>query len=522
MTDARRRLQILITVAVSLIVLAAPARGGDWFGFHVGPGGFSLSFGSTDWTVYGSAWHNPGWSVDYHVALAGYGEWVWVDGLGQCWRPWVATAWRPYTHGRWVWTCQGWTWVAYEPWGYFPHHYGHWALSSYGWVWSPGYVYRPANVVWVGAGGYVGWYASPPPGWSHARRGWHRGWRHGYERGWSDGYSSGWHDAQHATYTRWQHFGADDLSRHAVPHHSVATGRTAAAVRAGVAAPDRTVLAGRGVRTPELEIESRVVRVGDRRVTVTRPSGVEAAVRRHAEPTVRRALSRDAQNTAAARARSDRAAPTARGSDAPSVNSASRSTTNRSRPASSPSGEARRPTRSRSAPDPATVVSRAPAPVATDRAIRGSRSTTPSTRSSTPRTGSGTPSASDREDRRPAPSAISRNRSNPRRSAPTDIRPGNTSARPSRESASSRQPDRRTAPSAEARSQRDSRTPVDTRSRRTATERQRPSSASSRSADGSSSSESRRSTADARSPSARSRSNDRTTDSRRPSRKRQE
>ena len=83
MSDTRRRtITIVFVVLISLTLLAAPARGGDWFGLHIGSGGFGVSFGSTDWAVYGASWQQPGWSVDYHVALSGYGEWVWVSGLG--------------------------------------------------------------------------------------------------------------------------------------------------------------------------------------------------------------------------------------------------------------------------------------------------------------------------------------------------------------------------------------------------------------------------------------------------------
>lgn len=305
MTEAKRKLQILLLVAISLIILAAPARSGDWFGVGIGPDGFSLSFGFSNWAVYGSSWSDPSWRVDYHTALSGYGEWVWIDGLGQCWRPWVAAGWRPFCHGRWVWTPLGWTWVAYEPWGYFPHHYGNWALSSHGWVWTPGYDYRPANVVWVGAGGFVGWYASPPPGWSHARRGWHHGARDGRPIGFDRGGFTGWHDAQHATYARWRDFGADDISRHAVTHGTVRRSEAAASIRAGIGAPDRDGLDRRGIDTPRMDVESRVIRLGDRQVTVTRPKGAGIDVRRHAEPTVERALARQPQPANVSRVRDD-------------------------------------------------------------------------------------------------------------------------------------------------------------------------------------------------------------------------
>ncbi len=297
MKQRARRVLYAIAIVLTLTLLAAPARGAEWFGVQVGSGGLSIAFGSNNWAVYGSSWSNPNWQVDYHVALSGYGNWVWVDGLGQCWRPMVAVGWRPYTHGRWVWSSYGWTWVAYEPWGFFPHHFGHWAMSHQGWVWVPGYTYRPANVTWVTAGGYVGWYACPPPGWSHAAMGYGRGYDHGYRRGYQNGYRggydngywSGWNDARYATYSQWNNFGAEDLSKHAV---------TASTVRASAGAqprivtgvPDRPTLARRGVVLPEKTMETRTVRVDSREVLIARPSGVHDMVQRHGGRTVERAL----------------------------------------------------------------------------------------------------------------------------------------------------------------------------------------------------------------------------------------
>ncbi len=144
------RLHIVLVLLVTPVI-AAPtiASASGHFSLHVGPGGTSMAFGSTDWAVYGSSWNDAGWGVTYEATLAGYGEWVRVDGIGRVWRPWVAPGWRPYSHGRWVSTTMGWTWIAYEPWGYLPHHYGNWALTTFGWVWAPGWTYRPATVSWM-------------------------------------------------------------------------------------------------------------------------------------------------------------------------------------------------------------------------------------------------------------------------------------------------------------------------------------------------------------------------------------
>ncbi len=198
--------------------VATPAQAGGSFGMHVGNGGFGVTVGIGDWGPYTNSWTNPQWSLDYNVALSGYGEWVWAGDLGRVWRPWVAVGWRPYTYGRWVSTTFGWTWVAYEPWGYVPHHYGSWAMCNFGWVWVPGYTYSCGNVVWVRSGGYVGWYARPPWGWSHAARGYHHGYR--------DGYRDGWHDARYATYVDWHHMASDNVSHYrGHPHRRIPRSR---------------------------------------------------------------------------------------------------------------------------------------------------------------------------------------------------------------------------------------------------------------------------------------------------------
>lgn len=306
MSDRKRHtITIAFVVLVSLTLLAAPARGADWFSLSLGSTGFGVGFGSSDWGVYGASWSNPGWSVDYHVALAGYGEWLWVNGIGQCWRPWVRPDWRPFTYGRWVWTVYGWTWVAYEPWGFFPHHYGHWAMTHSGWVWAPGTSYVAANVVWVQVGTRVGWYASPPPGWSHSyggfhsgyAHGWHNGFVRGYERGHVDGYWAGWGDARYATFVDWNHLGSDDLGRHSVPASAVRGRLGTAAPRAGVAAPDRGELARRGISVPQMTLDRRTARVAGRDVMVARPREATDSIARNARTVVERALTPAAVQT---------------------------------------------------------------------------------------------------------------------------------------------------------------------------------------------------------------------------------
>lgn len=288
-----RRLAVIAAAAALIAIGGAPsAEAGGAVGLRVGGENFGISIGIGDWGFYSNHWYDPGWSLDFDVVLRGYGEWVWVDGLGRCWRPWVAASWQPYSHGRWVHTGHGWTWVAYEPWGYVPHHFGTWARSAFGWVWVPGYRYAAANVVWVRAGSFIGWYARPPHGWSHAVHGFSHGWSHGvrdgYVSGYGDGYRDGWRDARYGTWVEWRSFGADNVSQHSVAH-AVATRHR---VENLAAAPSTSEVSRRGgIAVPEARMETRTIRAGGRDVVIARPTGVESSIERHAPATVRSALS---------------------------------------------------------------------------------------------------------------------------------------------------------------------------------------------------------------------------------------
>lgn len=275
-----RNLVFASVLVAGLCTAASPAQAGGFFGMHIGSGGFGVTVGVGDWGPYTNSWTNPQWSLDYNAALAGYGEWVWAGDLGRVWRPWVAVGWRPFTYGRWVHTIIGWTWVAYEPWGYVPHHYGSWALCDFGWVWVPGYSYSCGNVVWVRSGGYVGWYARPPQGWSHAARGYH----HGYQ----DGYRDGWYDARYATYVDWHHMGSQNVSDYAVTHTVASRGR----VEDHAAAPTVAEVRRRGgITVPETPVAQRTITMNGRRITVARPEGVARSIEDHAATTAARALS---------------------------------------------------------------------------------------------------------------------------------------------------------------------------------------------------------------------------------------
>jgi hypothetical protein len=102
--------------------------------------------------------------ASFHDALAPYGDWLWVEPWGRVWTPWdVGPGWRPYTHGRWVYTVHGWTWASYWPWGWAPFHYGRWTFHPrHGWLWVPGTVWGPAWVAWRHGTGWIGWAPLPP------------------------------------------------------------------------------------------------------------------------------------------------------------------------------------------------------------------------------------------------------------------------------------------------------------------------------------------------------------------------
>ena len=121
--------------------------------------------------VYAGEPEPPGWQPGVEVelsffydALSPYGDWLWVEPWGRVWTPWdVEPGWRPYTHGRWVYTHLGWTWIAEEVWGWAPYHYGRWTYEPfYGWIWIPDTVWAPSWVAWRHGPGWIGWAPLPP------------------------------------------------------------------------------------------------------------------------------------------------------------------------------------------------------------------------------------------------------------------------------------------------------------------------------------------------------------------------
>ena len=106
-------------------------------------------------------------SVDigfFYDDLASYGNWVERPNYGWAWRPrTVASSWRPYQAGHWVWTDEGWTWISDEPYGWATYHYGRWYDDpDYGWEWIPGNEWAPAWVAWQESNDYLGWAPLPP------------------------------------------------------------------------------------------------------------------------------------------------------------------------------------------------------------------------------------------------------------------------------------------------------------------------------------------------------------------------
>jgi hypothetical protein len=100
----------------------------------------------------------------FHDRLSPYGNWVELNPYGYVWTPrQMGYRWRPYSDGHWVWTDDGWTWIANEEWGDIPFHYGRWGSDTdIGWFWVPGTVWGPSWVTWRSSDQYMGWAPLPP------------------------------------------------------------------------------------------------------------------------------------------------------------------------------------------------------------------------------------------------------------------------------------------------------------------------------------------------------------------------
>ncbi|MBI5394445.1 MAG: hypothetical protein HZA91_04025 [Verrucomicrobia bacterium] len=100
----------------------------------------------------------------FYQPLMPYGEWIFIPGYGNCWRPvGIPYGWRPYWDGNWAWSECGWLWASDEPWGWATYHYGRWMLTSeFGWMWVPGRRWAPAWVCWRRGPDFVCWAPLPP------------------------------------------------------------------------------------------------------------------------------------------------------------------------------------------------------------------------------------------------------------------------------------------------------------------------------------------------------------------------
>ena len=96
-----------------------------------------------------------------------YGEWLWDDMYGYCWRPYIDNGaypwgWQPYFYGQWARYGGQMFWVPGEPWGWIPYHLGVWHWSKkIGWVWVPGSMCAPA---WATGDFYFGYACWRPWG----------------------------------------------------------------------------------------------------------------------------------------------------------------------------------------------------------------------------------------------------------------------------------------------------------------------------------------------------------------------
>jgi hypothetical protein len=103
----------------------------------------------------------------FYDTLAPYGNWVFVEGYGRCWRPTVTVinaGWQPYCdHGHWIYTDGGWYWLSDYSWGWAAFHYGRWFHHArFGWCWYPDTVWGPSWVTWRYSDDYCGWAPLPP------------------------------------------------------------------------------------------------------------------------------------------------------------------------------------------------------------------------------------------------------------------------------------------------------------------------------------------------------------------------
>lgn len=143
-----RTLQLLASVAIGATLVAVTPMLGAW----------PQTTAQAQYVV----------AAEFREALSPYGRWQNHSRWGEVWiADHVASDWRPYTRGRWIYTDEwGWYWdVASEEadWGWVTYHYGRWVYDGeLGWMWVPGEDWGPAWVDWRYGDDYVGWAPLPP------------------------------------------------------------------------------------------------------------------------------------------------------------------------------------------------------------------------------------------------------------------------------------------------------------------------------------------------------------------------
>lgn len=102
----------------------------------------------------------------FYASLSPHGTWIDIGYGAIAWKPTIMVrTWKPYFHGRWVWSDYGWYWYSYEPFGHIVYHYGRWYYDDYyGWIWIPDYEWAPAWVEWRYTDTYIGWAPLSPYG----------------------------------------------------------------------------------------------------------------------------------------------------------------------------------------------------------------------------------------------------------------------------------------------------------------------------------------------------------------------
>lgn len=182
-------------LAAALLPLAATAGQ-----VHAAPPGWGSGPVPGDWRTEAAGAYAlaPWWwgmqapsTAWFQAALAPYGQWRSLRGVGPVWVPRVGAGWRPYSLGGFVSDPRfGWRWVSAEPFGWAVFHYGRWGFDPrIGWFWVPGAAFAPHWAEIRFGVGWYGWTALPPPGWNR----W--GSRHFAYGGWDH---PGWMFAPHA------------------------------------------------------------------------------------------------------------------------------------------------------------------------------------------------------------------------------------------------------------------------------------------------------------------------------------